>query len=389
MSEKICVSCGCIIENDDYYTPNGDVYCEDCFHEDFKVCWHCGTVEHMDDMIYIESEERWVCDNCENRYYFYCDCCNEHYHNELGQWLENDYVCEDCFERNAYYCSNCNEYVWENHWNFDADCCEMCAEDMIIGGYHTHNFFKVGASCVEKNIFHKGVELEIENKKDYITNDSMATMISELYNHIVFETDGSLDHGFEIITQPHTFETFANIPWERILDLCSEKGFRSHDTSTCGLHIHYSREFFGMNPDEREDNIGKVIAFYERNIDTMLRLSRRTFVNYLHWAHGYDTEGDVEKCKECAKKRNDRYHYINMNNYATIEFRLGRGTLNYNSFMAWNNLHDCLVKNVKNVSYEDIDNLEVWFEGITQDTLEYFDMKNCFMDYVRKYRKEV
>lgn len=389
MRKNICNCCGCVIENDDYYTVGEDIYCEYCFYDEFAECEHCGCLERKEDLNYIESNDTWVCDTCTDMFYFYCDCCNEYYHNDLGHWLGNDFICEECFDRHAYYCNECDTYVWEDDFDFDADCCYDCADKMLIGGYHTHNFYKVGASCVDKNIFHKGVELEIENTKGHTTNLAMAEMLSRAYNHIVFENDGSLNDGFEIITQPHTFEHFRKIPWERILNLCSSNGFRSHDTDTCGLHIHYSREFFGMRTDEQDENIGKVIAFYERNLDTLLKLSRRTWGNYMRWAHGYDTEGDIERCKECAKRYNDRYHYINMNNYSTIEFRLGRGTLNYESFMAWNNLHDCLVKNVKNVSYEDIDNMAVWFEGIHADTVRYFISKNCFMDFVEMYRKDM
>ena len=132
-----------------------------------------------------------------------------------------------------------------------------------------------------------------------------------------------------------------------------------------------------MDKTTQEDNIGKLIAFYERNISFLLRMSRRTWENYRRWAAGYDTNGDIEVCKECAKSRDNRYKYINLTNYSTVEFRLGRGTLNYKSFMAWNDLHDCLVKNVKNVSWEDIDNYELWFDGIRQDTIEYMKNRNC------------
>ena len=75
-----------------------------------------------------------------------------------------------------------------------------------------------------------------------------------------------------------------------------------------------------------------------------------------------------------------------MNNYSTIEFRLGRGTLNYESFMAWNNFHDCLVKNVKNVSYEDIDNYAVWLDGIDCDTIRYLIARNCFGKVVEMFK---
>lgn len=386
MSErKICEICGVEHEKRDMFQYDGNWYCENCFDDNFAMCARCGDYEPIDEMEYAECVDGFLCDYCLDHYYFVCDDCGEIVSLYDGNWLGNDHLCSDCFDRNAYYCDSCDSYVPEDEWDCERQCCTECAS-RVIGGYHSHVYYKVGELNFTTNEFHKGVELEIENAKQEIDNDDMALTLRDTYEHLVFEHDGSLDYGFEIITQPHTFELFKKIPWETILNLCSSNGFRSHDTNTCGLHIHYSWNFFGTQIEEQNDNVGKVIAFYERHIDDILKLSRRTWGQYQRWAAGYDTEGNIEKCKECAKKNNDRYRYINLSNNKTVEFRLGRGTLNYVSFMAWNDVHDCLVKNVKNVSYEDIDNMAVWFNGIKADTIRYMISRNCFAEVVKMYR---
>lgn len=373
---KLCVCCQTPV--DEYFHEyEGDIYCEDCFFDNFAICDICGDVEPIDNIHWIDSEDRHVCEGCFDANYDYCDNCGEAFHRWNMRWLEDDHLCNDCFDREAFWCDRCEEYVHEDNWDFDNDCCIECSSK-IIGGYHSHTFHKIGTTDIENNKFHKGCEIEVENIKGWICNDDMAQEISTFSHNIYFEHDGSLDDGFEIITQPHTFDRFYKIDWEGIFDALVGNGFRSHNTDSCGLHIHYSREYFGMTRLAQEANIGKMIAFYERNLDDLLKFSRRSWGSYQRWARGYDTEGNVEMCKDCAKRGNDRYHYINCTNSATIEFRLARGTLNYKSFMAWNNFHDCLVSNVKNVSFEDIDNYSTWLRGIKKETLEYMKSRDCF-----------
>lgn len=383
-----CTVCGEMLHEDNIMEYDGDPYCEDCFMDNFAECHHCGRIEPIERTTWLDHYQITVCEDCLDEYYHTCCDCGEVIHRWDSRYLNGEFYCEDCFQDVTCWCEVCEEYVHEDDWNSEYDCCQSCAEERaskLIWSYHSHSFRKVGVAKPSENIFHKGVELEVENRSDVITNNDMARIIHNLNENLLFERDGSLEHGFEIITQPHTFEKFAEIRWKDILESCSENGFRSHNTSTCGLHIHYSWQFFGMTREEQDENVGKVIAFYERNIDQMLKFSRRTWGEFQHWARGYDTNGDVEVCKNCAKKGNDRYHYINMTNSNTVEFRLGRGTLNYDSFMAWNDFHDCLVRNVKNVSYEDIDNYRIWLDGIKEDTLEYLANRNCFADVVKMF----
>lgn len=37
-------------------------------------------------------------------------------------------------------------------------------------------------------------------------------------------------------------------------------GYRSHQTSTCGLHIHINRNAFGDNQSEQEEAISKILV---------------------------------------------------------------------------------------------------------------------------------
>ena len=379
-----CKCCGCLINEDDVYLGcDGEQYCVDCFGELFQVCEICGDLSWREDCTYIESSDEIVCLDCLNDNFTECSHCGKLIRNSdvFYDDLDNTY-CEYCYYEYAVFCENCGRVVPVDDYDFEADMCLDCCSEQKnnkIKDYHSHNYKPIGTG----NKF-KGIELEIENNKFICANNDLANILHDLTNkdneHIYFERDGSLNNGFEIITQPHTITDFYNIPWEKLLKSCVENGFISHNANSCGLHIHYSREFFGDNKEVQDENIGKLIAFYENNIDNLLRFSRRTFEQYTRWANHYNTCGDIEKCKDIPKQYNDRYHYINLTNTNTIEFRLGRGTLNFDSFKAWNNFHDVLVLNCLDVSYDDINNYKTWFNGLSQDTINYLKNKNCFTD---------
>ena len=41
-NRPVCNCCGATIETDDYYTFNGSILCDDCYHSETVVCEHCG-----------------------------------------------------------------------------------------------------------------------------------------------------------------------------------------------------------------------------------------------------------------------------------------------------------------------------------------------------------
>ena len=79
---------------------------------------------------------------------------------------------------------------------------------------------------------HFGIELEVDNRDS--PDDLASTLRDILTNHAYFMHDGSLDNGVEIITQPHTLDEFYKLPWDKVLDTCKDRNFRSHDAKACG-----------------------------------------------------------------------------------------------------------------------------------------------------------
>ena len=41
-ARPVCSCCGATIETDDYYTFDGNILCDDCYHSEIVTCEHCG-----------------------------------------------------------------------------------------------------------------------------------------------------------------------------------------------------------------------------------------------------------------------------------------------------------------------------------------------------------
>lgn len=99
-----CDRCGRTIdhEDDQYYAPNGDTYCYDCYHEYCDYCQDCGNDFWDDDMTYVESVDHSVCPSCLRRKYHECDRCNDYFPNGQITRLGEFHYCPNCLaELNA------------------------------------------------------------------------------------------------------------------------------------------------------------------------------------------------------------------------------------------------------------------------------------------------
>ena len=387
---RVCADCGCVIEeNEEYFElSDGSVICESCFENDYFICDDCGSIEPIDNVVPIYdrygSVESYVCQYCADHNYSYCENCEEYYQTYLvsSQWVNGSLfnICDSCLE-DLNYCERCGEYFSDDNYDFDEQCCNSCAKEGIIRDYHEND----GWTTFGADSRRFGIELEIENKGASENND-IARYLKDnfLGNHAIYEHDGSLDTGFEIISQPHTPDEFYKLDWEKVLEYLSNHGFVSHDSGTCGLHIHVSRKFFGDTSDEQYENIAKIVYCYSVNWQFFLKCSRRTQEQADRWAAEY-VNGSFDEAKENVKNGYSRYLAINLCNYDTVEFRLGRGTLRYESFMAWIDLHLTMVKNARDIAESDLSNLSVWLDGIKDSTYDYINYRGAG-EYINEIR---
>jgi len=91
------------------------------------------------------------------------------------------------------------------------------------------------------------------------------------------KSNDSIDRGFEIVSHPMSLDYHTDkMNWSEVFDKAVSMGYRSHQTDTCGLHIHVSRDAFGKTYEEQENAIGRIVFFVEKHWNEIVKFSRRT-----------------------------------------------------------------------------------------------------------------
>ena len=112
---------------------------------------------------------------------------------------------------------------------------------------------------------------------------------------------------------------------------------------TCGLHIHISRLAFGRTAAQQEAAIARLLYFVEKHWNELLKFSRRTNRQLERWAARYGYKDTPKEMMDQAKSYHyGRYTCVNLTNEDTVEIRIFRGTLKYNTLAATIQLTDHL-----------------------------------------------
>lgn len=343
----VCSVCGNTIHNDDYTIIEEEVVCNNC-SEHITHCEHCGkTMDDRDENTFCYDGD-YYCEDCYNDLFRCCDSCCVTIPVDDCYYYDGTPYCEECYHNNFCECYDCGMTIRQDdaYISDDEYYCEDCYNNNIdiIHSYH-HRDLELEYKQVNSDDlnWYLGFELEVEKDRgSRFNNQQMARYIRQNYPELglVFETDGSLSSGFEIISQPMTINYIYkhSEDFKGILKALQDNGFKSHDTSTCGLHIHVSRSILGEGTNATK-NLNKLILFTETFKDEIKRFSRRD--NYGYCKFTSDTRGlknkTYYKSSEILKRLNDmgsRYQVVNTTNNNTIEIRVFRGTLKYETFMA-------------------------------------------------------
>ena len=349
--------------------------CPDCNRKYFYInsyknkCYHCYCITADTNEVILKTDAYYDVDN--DKYYKtkpvekICPCCGNTYTEEHTYMKDtvNITICKYCnskLDRNLDY--------KQQYYNGIAG---------IISGYHSNDtkqhLYGLLKDQSAKDFKGFGFELEVD-KSDIdggyksLYNNIVAHAIIDNTglekDEVLFETDGSLDNGFEIISQPHTIAAFyeKTDSWKKMLDILSDATFKSHNAGTCGLHIHVSKTWFGSSERQQNFRIGKIYKFFDTYWADLLKASRRdtsstyycdknkTNIKYQEENRKHKTESRAwqaqAKYDHDTRHDSDSHHRaLNNSNYSTFEIRLGRGTLNKASFFAWIDLVLTIVKN--------------------------------------------
>lgn len=218
-----------------------------------------------------------------------------------------------------------------------------------------------------------GCEIEVDNGKN---REQGAKSVSEVLgdDHAYCKYDGSLGpEGFEIVTYPCTLGYHKSMPYEKLFKNLASQGYRSHDTSNCGLHIHINRAFFGTSKLEQDLNISKLIYLFEKFWGQVVTIARR---GPNRFAQRVFLEDDESPLDLYGKSKSDRRLAINLQNKDTVEIRIFKGTIKYSTFLNTLEFVSVMCHAAKDVSIYDV------------QTVSWKNIQDSFSESLNKYYME-
>jgi hypothetical protein len=320
---------------------------DDCIIAEGEYLHECQDDE---DYIYDELDEEYILEcnaafvNTDNHgFYTHVHNCTDSnsIYRYNSEWINDAYMEENNLVIDAdddimhiddvYYWESDCQYHSEPESDDDDDDDDDCDMDSACINSYSYRpamkFHKLSNENENAPFF--GIELEVERKNSNgLKHKYMAGMIE--HEHWYFKTDGSLTDGFEIVTHPMTFNYIkqAEKTFSDSLKLLVENGYNSYDANTCGMHIHISKNNFTTW------HLYRFLKFFVENKEFIVSISQRKMEKLKKWANIED-DNDSSLIYKAKKKdgNSERYVAINLKNTQTIEIRIFRGTLNFNSFM--------------------------------------------------------
>lgn len=333
--------------------------------KEMRACSVCGSLHPAEEL--TEFDDHLLCESCLHTETVRCSRCGERIWNDDNDGDSYTPLCQRCYDRYYTSCETCGRVIHYEDAYYAPDDDEQC-EPYCYSCYSRHTdstrsihdyYYKPEPVFFGTGNRYMGIELEIDGAGEDSGN---ARRLLELANRseekLYIKHDGSLDSGMELVSHPMTLDYHMNhMPWADILREARELGYRSHQAGTCGLHIHINRTAFGSTVAEQEEVIARLLYFFEKNWEELLKFSRRTHNQLKQWADRYGLKEHPKDILKHAKGDGERYTCVNLLPYHTVEIRLMRGTLRHNSFLASLQLVDRIIDCAMNLNDEEMKGL--------------------------------
>ena len=368
-----CDDCGVPVLKTEAQQYYDDELCQYCYSNKTIVCSACGTQVPMSSVTYVEGKP--YCFTCCEEHTVECDFCHTRININNAYADEYIYLCSDCYLHHYVTCDACRNFVIRNDAVSRGNniYCPECYPSRTIHDYSYKPVPRFYGGKDENDIF-MGVELEVDNGGENETNgQKVLSIANKEYPYVYIKHDGSLSNGFELVSYPATIQWhMTRTPWEAILKKLKSMNYRSHDSRTCGLHVHISRKAFGTDAEEQDMNIMKLLYFVEKFWSKMVRFSRRNEDQLQRWARRYGMKNTPKELLDTAK-HSERYYAVNLRNEKTVEIRMYRGTLNYNSFIATLQFTHELVRILRELTVDEVATIS-WDAFVGRISPQFLDL---------------
>jgi hypothetical protein len=335
MSELILTECACCrgnIEQSDTTETSDGLICLYCIDTNYVECNDCSEYIHTDDITVVAGND--ICEDCISSSYHQCDWCGEWENRRHLRWLgrNGNEVCESCWDNHVQYCNECDQPYHQDDMN--GYYCLDCAEERRYDDYNYSSDFIYHKTMREPryngNLLYFGIELEVGSES---TSD-FHSLLGDYTPQIVMLTDDcsiyddDIPYGVELVSHPATYNWLNEnrFIWSDILRTFRQNHIQSFTTSTCGIHIHLSKNCFTHS---HLYNFLKMIYAYPKFTKF---ISQRGKMGY-RWC-SLENEAGSEQIAEKADKKSswEKYTAANLVHPHTVEVRIFRGNLKECSF---------------------------------------------------------
>lgn len=176
----------------------------------------------------------------------------------------------------------------------------------------------------------------------------------------------------EFDTMPCSLEFHKNkMNYREMFEYLDKEGYKGHDCETAGLHIHANRSYLGKSRISQELVISKILYILEKFNDEICVIARRDN-DYSEFAGEKSNEDSIVELYGKYKDKGKRAA-LNLQHKDTIEFRMFKSTLKYETFILTLEFVKDIIDYAKSVDIEEI------------ELAKWSDLMNCFSSELRKY----
>lgn len=176
----------------------------------------------------------------------------------------------------------------------------------------------------------------------------------------------------EFDTMPCSLEFHKNkMNYREMFEYLDKEGYKGHDCKTAGLHIHANRNYLGKSRISQELVISKILYILEKFNDEICVIARRDN-EYSEFVGEKQNEDSIVELYGKYKDKGKRAA-LNLQHKDTIEFRMFKSTLKYETFILTLEFVKDIIDYAKSVDIEEI------------ELAKWSDLMNCFSSELRKY----
>lgn len=244
------------------------------------------------------------------------------------------------------------DYIPHYIENENPDTTLLLGAEIEVAGNHPETDRRIKENTVKKCI-------QIINGSD-----------SDEENLIYSTHDGTVQIEFD--TMPCSLEFHKNkMNYRKMFKYLDSVGYKGHDCDCAGLHIHADRKYLGRTKFQQDLVIAKILYIIEKFNDDLCIIARRN--NDYSVFCGDKCTSDTAVTLYGKYRDTGKRAALNLQHSNTIEFRMFRSTLKYETLLLTLELVQNIINFSKNISFEELEDMS------------WNDLMDTFSDALKRY----